>query len=103
MSLQNTNKTFWAFKRELMKKMFVNGDTPVVLPTTDFWYKSRYPDGRVGTVTYIDAVGVEMVETLDVPHWEDDGLGGSVWVEATCTRITASSIVSVNAAIECIP
>ena len=69
-----------------------------------YWYKSRYPDGRIGEVDYIGSDGQQYTQTLPGAGWQDDGAGGQVWVDAPCTMIEdVLNIVAVRGAITCAP
>ena len=69
-----------------------------------YFYKSRYQDGRKGKVIYIDSSGQQIEEELQGAGWQNDGLGGQIWVDAPCTMINdVVNIIQLIDAITCVP
>lgn len=79
--------------------------TVVTYPITNFYYRASHPEGHSGVdkVEYLDTYGELQEEILIRGHWEDDGAGGSNYVEPPCTLIQAYQIVSSTGCVSCIP
>lgn len=77
------------------------------LPVYDFWFRAMNPTGHAGVdiVVYTDVHGQEQEKILQRSRFEPNPSDPSnpTFIEAPCTKIVASSIVTKYGALSCTP